>query len=39
MMQLRQLLEYFDFFAEKILRLGQALLGDALYGDREIWFL
>lgn len=39
MVQLRQLLEYFDFLAQKILRLCQALLGDALYGHRKIRFL
>lgn len=39
MMQLGQLLEYFDFLAEKILRLCQALLGDALYGHGETRFL
>ena len=32
MVQLGELLEYFDFFAEKILRLRQALLGDTFYG-------
>lgn len=38
-MQLGQLFEDFDFLAQKVLRLGQALFSDALDGDREVWFL
>lgn len=39
MMQLGQFLEYFDFLAEEVLRLGQRLLGDALDGHGISWFL
>lgn len=39
MVQLGELFENFDLFAQEILRFGQALLGDALYGDGEVGFL
>ena len=36
MMQFSQLLEYFDFLAQEVLRLGQVLLGDCFDGDHIV---
>ena len=36
MVQFSQLLEYFDFLAQEVLRLGQVLLGDRLDGHHFV---